>query len=59
MKKISIKKILIIFAFLFIKHLISILIDGNKINLLDDNCPNLVKLNEFSLENYFKNIIFF
>ena len=56
MKKISIKKILIIFAFLFIKHLISILIDGNKINLLDDNCPNLVKLNEFSLENYFKNI---
>ena len=56
MKKSSIKKILIIFAFLVIKHLISILIDGNKINLLDENFPNLVKLNEFSLQNYFKNI---
>lgn len=57
LKKRAIKKIAIILVFLLINHIILIFIQDIKINLLDDKYPNHVKFNEFSLSNFFKNLI--
>ena len=56
LKKRDIKKLLVIFVFLLLNNITLFFIEGIKINLLDVKYQNLVKFNEFSFSNFFKNI---